>query len=292
MTFTENYKEVQKYQGSSLRSHARSLALDALSFRNKLIDVKQWYDKPRIQFLFVHHIFKDEVQTFKDLLAELSKHHTFISHSEAVERIVTGIIDRPYISWSSDDGFKNNLEAARILNEYDAKACFFLNPDSIGAQQEEWISKFCADRLKMPPVDFMDWHDVAKLQSWGHEIGSHTMNHKNLAEMSLEEVKYDIAISKEVIEKHCGKVRHFAFPYGRFFDFNKAAFEAVFNAGYESCSTGERGCHISEGRRIEKDELFIRRDQVVCGWNLQHILYFVVNNAKKAQYSDNFFIES
>ena len=292
MTFTKNFKEVQQYQGLTMRSVARSLALDVLALKNRLQNVEHWYKRPRIQFLFIHHIFNDEVKTFELLLEKLSKHHTFISHSEAVEKVLSGNIDRPYISWSSDDGFKNNLKAAEILNRYDAKACFFINPNSIGSKEKEWISRFCKERLNMPPVEFLEWDDVTALQKFGHEIGSHTLNHRNIARMNFDEITHDLVESKKILEKHCGHIKHFAYPYGRYYDFSKQAFDSVFETGYDSCSTGERGCHISNASSIDKHDLLIRRDQVICAWKLQHIMYFIANGAKKANFSDNFFPET
>ncbi len=288
LIFTDDFSAVQKYQGISLRDIARKYALDMLSLQNRIMGVDEWYRKPRIQFLFIHHVFNDEAANFEALLQELSKDHTFISHSEAVNRILKGNIDRPYISWSSDDGFKNNLVAAKILNRFDAKACFFVNPDSIGTNDREWITGFCNERLKMPAVEFVDWEEVEQLQKWGHEIGSHTMNHKNVAHMTVSELQDDLHTSKEILEKHCDAISHFAYPYGRFFDFNKKAFDLVFEAGYTSCSTGERGCHISDGSEIEKNQLLVRRDQVICAWPLRHTMYFIANASKKASLLSNY----
>ena len=263
-----------------------------LAIRHSVMNAESWYRKPRIQFLFIHHIFNDEVKNFEMLLEELSKHHTFISHSEAVNRILTGNIDKPYISWSSDDGFKNNMEAAKILNRFKVQACFFINPSSIGKINQQWISTFCNERLKMPPVEFINWKEVEQLQKWGHEIGSHTMNHENITDLTVNQVADDLTNSKDFLERYCGKIKHFAYPYGLFKDFNKKAFELVFKAGYDSCSTGERGCHLSDGTTIKKDNLLIRRDQVICAWKLKHIMHFVANGAKKASVKSNFLPEA
>jgi len=289
LTFTKNFKEVRKHQGISFRNSARSFALDLLSFKNELFNVEKAFQRPRVQFLFIHHIFEDELHTFETLLKKLSEHHTFISHTEAVDRILSGTVDKAYISWSSDDGFKNNLEAAKILNSFNAPACFFINPDSIGQEDEQWISKFCKDRLNMPPVAFLNWKEVEQLQKWGHEIGSHTMNHRNISQMSLQEVEDDLNISKRHLEQYCGTTNHFAYPYGLFEDINKDAFDLVFKAGYNSCSTGERGCHISDGNNLKNNQLLLRRDQVICAWPLQHIMYFVANASKKASVASNYY---
>ncbi len=288
LIYTTNFKEVQTYQGISIRNRARNLALDLLSFRNTFLDTEALLARPRVHFLFIHHIFKDEVATFEKVLDKLSEKHTFISHTEAVKRVVSGDIDKPYISWSSDDGFENNLKAAEILDRYNAKCCFFINPESIGKNNAAWITDFCGTKLKMPPVAFMNWEEVASLQKRGHEIGSHTLEHTNVSQMSLDAFEQDLILSKSILEERCGSIAHFAYPYGRFFDFNKGAFDLVFKTGYDSCSTAERGCHISDGTPIEKTDLLIRRDQVICAWKLEHIMYFISNSAKRAVLEMNY----
>ncbi len=288
MIYTENFTGVKDFQGISLRGIARDIALNLLTTRNTLLGLEEALKKPRIQFLFIHHVFDDEIEKFERLLKELAKNHTFISHSEAVRRLLLGDIDKPYISWSSDDGFKNNLKAAEILERYGANCCFFLNPVSIGVKDDYWVKEFCSERLRMPPIEFMNWNDVHELQKRGHEIGSHTVNHTNIIDMSSTEVHDDLVECKAILEKKCGPILHFAYPYGRFFDFNKTAFDLVFRVGYDSCSTAERGCHISTSAPIHKNELFIRRDQVIAAWKLGHIMHFIAQSAKKADLRSNF----
>jgi len=95
-------------------------------------------------------------------------------------RLLSGTVDKPYIAWSSDDGFKNNAIAAEVLNNYGAKACFYINPETIGLSDKNKIKQFCDVKLKMPPIAFADWRDVELLLKQGHEIGSHTMAHDNV----------------------------------------------------------------------------------------------------------------
>lgn len=285
---TQNFKEVEIRNGVSVRHRARNLALDALALKQRFVDGRDAIYRPRVQFLFFHHVFQDELENFELLVRELAEVHTFISHTEAVDRLLSGNVDRPYISWSSDDGFLNNLQAAEILERYGAKACFFLNPSSIGMTDHQKITAFCDRRLNMPPIAFLDWRGVEALLKNGHEIGAHTVHHQRVTEMSLSQFGEDLELCKEQLEEKCGPVHHFAYPYGRYFDFYRAAHELVFQKGYSSCSSGERGCHVSNGERIKKEALFIRRDQVIAAWKREHMKFFIVSNAAKAVYEDNF----
>lgn len=289
MIFSENYKKIKETNPIGFRGYCRNIALDGLAFINQLKDTKAILEKPRIQFLYIHHIFKDEEHKLDLLLKKLSVNHTFISYGDAINKIVENKIDKPYICISSDDGFKNNIAAAKILNEYNAKACFFINPGIVGNDSFLEIEKYCKAKLNFPPVEFMSWKDVEQLQQWGHEIGSHTMNHINVANTAKEIFVDDCTNSFEILNKMCGEAKHFAFPYGRFFHFNEGSREIVFNAGFISCASAERGCHINDVRVLKNEEVCILRDHVILDWNMNHIIYFLLNNSKKASFSNNLF---
>lgn len=286
--FIENYKDLK--QSKSVRDIARKLILDSASLAYNLTGAIEKASKlPRLQLLYIHHIFKDEEVFLRKLIEKLLKHHHFISHSDAVNRILTGEIDKPYISVSSDDGLKNNLRAAAILSEYNINACFFICPSVIGETNYEKVKAFSADQLHLPPVEFMDWGDVEKLQKQGHEIGGHTMSHVNIATCENPQLTDEIQQCYWEIKKQCGEVSHFAYPYGRYHHFTEKAKEIVFSSGFDSCASAERGCHISPaGTSIKKEDLFLRRDHVILTWPIEHILFFMARNAQKAAVQNNY----
>ena len=81
--------------------------------------------RDRIQFLYLHHVFEDEEDSFRKLLRLLSRNHFFISYSEAVNRIWTGRIDKPYISISFDDGLRSCLRGSRRRIAMLSSLCWF-----------------------------------------------------------------------------------------------------------------------------------------------------------------------
>ncbi len=113
------------------------------------------FAKPRIQFLYIHHIFKDEEKRLEALLETLSRHHHFASYSASVDMILRGRIDKPYICLSSDDGLKNNTRAADIMDRFGAKACFFICPGIIGEKDPGKLADFqqTIPRKKTSPSD-------------------------------------------------------------------------------------------------------------------------------------------
>jgi hypothetical protein len=289
--FTTEYKSIQGSQNFSLRQTARKIALDSFSFLN--LDrrgLSEYFNKPRVQFLYVHHVFRDEEIPFREMLGQLSKQHEFISYSDAVKRILSGNIDKPYICISSDDGFKNNLNAAEILNSFGIKACFFICPSVIGVQNFDAISRFCKEKLHFPPIEFLSWDEVEKLQKNGHEIGAHTISHVNIAKLAQSEMEDEIGNCYEVIKHRCGSVQHFAYPYGRYHDYNSISKKFSYAIGFKSFASAERGCHIvNPQQHIAPGELLIRRDHVILTWPLKHILYFMKRNAEKANAINNYY---
>ena len=261
----------------SRRDRLRHAALNVLS---TLHDPRPALATPRVQFIYIHHVFRDEEKALRSLLLHLSKKHCFISHSEAVERIKTGDIHQPYLAFSSDDGFHNNLIASRVFSEFGISACFFLNPSTIGMTNPTEIEKFCTSRLHAKPVDFLRWEEVEELQNAGHEIGSHSWEHHNLSALSDEALTEDLTRSRDVLSSHCGPIAHFAYPYGRWNHFHRKGMNLVHSLGHQSCATAERGCHLHKTDLLEN---MLFRDHIIAGWPLKHVDYFLRRNIGKAK---------
>ena len=288
----DTYAQIKAKQNGKARSYMRSLTLDVLSLKQELFDAKAILKRPRIQFLYFHHIFKDEAENFEKLVFYLSKHYKFISHSEAVDRLIKDEIDEPYIAWSSDDGIENNMLAAEILNKYGASCCFYINPASIGLTNFSEIKEFCKTKLEMPPVAFLNWAQVENLQKQGHEIGNHTFKHDKVSDLTHNQFKDDFIKADEELVRRCGRIKHFAYTYGKYEDFTKEAFNFVYDKGYESCTTAVRGCHINGNGPLQRNQIFLRRDQIIADWKLLHVRYFLMQSAKSADFSTNFLPKS
>lgn len=269
------------------RSALRHIALSALStFYEVTGQISSTQSKDRVQFLYMHHVFEDEEDSFCSLLRNLSNEYRFISYSEAVDKILRGNIDGSYLAISFDDGLKSCLRAAQIMNEFGIKACFFLCPSMIGEKDYQRIKAFCSRRLHMPPIEFLSWDDVEALLKRRHEIGSHTMTHLDLAQLTRTQLETEIAGSFEILARRIGGVKHFSWPYGRFSNFSPTAASIVFETGYVSCASAERGCHVAHSEK-QVSSLCIRRDHVIAKWPVNHILYFMTRNSQTASLHNN-----
>lgn len=261
--------------------------------RDKVLDFFGTFNKPPseeavVQFVYLHHIFDDEIKPFRNLLSELSKTYEFISHSEAVNRILSGEIDRPYLSFSWDDGFKNCIVAADLLSEFGAKGCFFICPELIGVNDIQKIKTFNRNKLNFPPVEYLNWDEVETLVKQGHEIGSHTLSHIRISQTSPEQALEEIFQSAEVLRQKIGQPGHFAWPYGKFSDFTSTARKTVFDAGFQSCASAVRGAHPTSEKKVDKEQLCIRRDHIVAAWPLSHSLYFIYKSTKEAKENNHY----
>lgn len=67
--------------------------------------------------------------------------------------------------------------------------------------------------LPSNPSLMMDWDQVADLRKAGHIIGSHTMTHPNLAQISEEEARLELMDSKTMLESRLAdRIGHFSYP--------------------------------------------------------------------------------
>lgn len=74
------------------------------------------------------------------------------------------------------------------------------------------------------------------------EIGSHTVSHRRISSLSVEEATLEMAGSRNRLEERLGiPVKHFAFPYGRSGDCGPRDFALGIEAGYETIATTRKG---------------------------------------------------
>jgi hypothetical protein len=145
-----NYREIKPK--SFARATFRNLALDVVSRLPGRDDL----DRPRVHFLYLHHVLDDERENFGKILHALARSHSFLSYSEAVDRVRRGKIDKPFISISVDDGLKNCLRIADQLDQFGASGCFFVCPSMADNPSYETAKEFCNRQLSLPAAEFMN----------------------------------------------------------------------------------------------------------------------------------------
>jgi peptidoglycan/xylan/chitin deacetylase (PgdA/CDA1 family) len=102
-------------------------------------------------------------------------------------------------------------------------------------------------------LPLMDEGAVREWLAAGHDIGSHTMTHRNLGKCAGAEAREEIFASKKKLEDTFGReVRHFCYPHGRW---TPEARALVAEAGYSTACATQSGMNAPGA-----DPLLLRRN--------------------------------
>jgi len=111
-------------------------------------------------------------------ISSFSQNETKISQTKSIPKVVI---------LTFDDNWKSQFTNARpALDKYGFKATFFVICNYVGRDNNTR----------------MNWQDVLNLQKEGHDIESHTMNHKNLNKLSASKLDYEVGQSKTCLHNH------------------------------------------------------------------------------------------
>lgn len=131
-----------------------------------------------------------------------------------------------------DDGYEDNFSiVVPILQKYNVPAIFFIATGLVGSE---------VGGLKM-----MNWEEIKNISINNlFEIGGHTITHRKLHKLNLEEVEKEIKESKRILEEKLGKsIRVFAYPYGRY---NDLVLGVIKKSGFKWAFSTRPGC-LQEG---------------------------------------------
>jgi peptidoglycan/xylan/chitin deacetylase (PgdA/CDA1 family) len=176
-------------------------------------------------------LFRSQIQT---LLARDYKPLT-LSRMLSCPDLATG-----HFCVTFDDGYSNVKRLAfPILVEMGVPATVFVVTDCVG-KTNEW------DELKGDRTEgILGVEDLREMALSGWEIGSHTITHPHLTELSDDALREEVAGSKTAIEEDLNlPVTSFAYPYG---DWDQRVHQAVADAGYSYAVTTNRGVVTTSG---------------------------------------------
>lgn len=261
--------------GDGLRQRARDAAragvIAGLSMTRKPTAGRGW-----IRFPYYHHVFDDERAGFERQIRYFKSVGEIVSIDDAVGLIRDGIpVDGRYLCITFDDGFKNWIEnAVPILAAEGAVAAFFVAAGYIGTDpvaDRDRLLDFYDDRSRL--MEFLTWDDCRRMIDAGMTIGSHSIGHVHLKDLSDEDAEHEIAGSKAMIERETGAhCHHFCCPFGRAgIDYDPAVHPKMAErAGYRSFLTGHRGANRPGGSTFD-----VRRDHFLANWGNYQLRYFL-----------------
>lgn len=211
-------------------------------------------------FVLIYHSISDEknkvatpLKLFEEEIAYLErKHHNFLRISDLMT-LKEKKIRKPTIIYF-DDGFKDNLtNALPILKKYGIQATIFVTTGYVGKENK-----------------YLNWGEVLFLKKNGFEIGSHTVNHKRLAEAGPKEAEFEISESKKIIENKIGDdVYSFSFPKGSFNDNVK---NIIAKSGYKIAVSG--GVGLNDVEDIKSSGLTVLKNVDIR--NFENLTFFKV----------------
>jgi len=267
------YKKLTSYSSwrDRARSQLRNSAVFLLSRLSHINRTSGW-----IRFPYYHHVFDDERQGFSRQLKYLRSYGEFISLDEAVNVLNSGSrIDGRYFCITFDDGIKSCYDNAMpILAEMQIAAAFFI-VTSYTADADRGENRTCKPLYLSLPYSFeyLTWQECKQMIRAGMIIGSHTVTHVKLSDLSENQVSQELESSKQAIEQRLGcRCNHFACPWGRIgLDFSLGRDEHIAkNIGYMSFLTTRRG-PMYPGDTV----YLIRRDHTLANWGNYQLRYFL-----------------
>lgn len=211
---------------------------------------------------------KDPVFKFRSLLKGISKKYDLISFDKAVLQLKNNIpLTKPQLAFSFDDGFKDCLIIAKILEEFDITAGFFISPEYIDGLR---LRKNRIGSLYLMNKKFLNLKDLEMLVKNGHTIGAHTYNHTHFDSITTkEDFNHQIICEKKIIEQRLAiSCKNFAFPYGRLSNYE--------NFYLNEIKTIYLNLFLSDNSSTETiNNGLINRRHFECYWNHNEVNYFL-----------------
>lgn len=185
----------------------------------------------------------------KDLKYFFDNGYSFLTLDELNRDISSNNLPSKAVVLTFDDGYSDNFsEALPLLKKYNAVGTFFIITGKIG--QNEYMTK----------------DQVVDLSTSGNEIGSHTINHLDLATLKGAALTKEITQSKTDLEALVQKpVSSFCYPSGKY---NDETVKAVQAAGYKMAVT----THPSTGIISLDSLLTIARYRISESMNLEALI--------------------
>ncbi len=148
-----------------------------------------------------------------------------------------------------DDGFDDfAVYAWPILQNYGLGAINYLVSSLVG-RANEW------DAAMGESVPLMNWDTIKRLRDEGCEFGSHTCSHKHLTGLTTDEIAYELAHSRAVLQKELGlPITSIAYPFG---DYDPIVAHIAGACGYDFAVTcdGSMASYESKLLQLPREEV-------------------------------------
>lgn len=174
----------------------------------------------------------------------------------------------PGVALTFDDGYADNLRnAAPVLARHAFPATVYMVAGHPGGRLPH--------DLDHPDARLMTWEELRELRAAGIAVGSHTLTHRRLAALPLEEQRREVSESKAMLEDALGEpVAAFAYPFGSALDYTRETVELVANAGYRTAVSNRYGTPDTKDTPFELKRIWVDRTDSLrtFAWKVRGLL--------------------
>ena len=171
------------------------------------------------------------------------------------------------------------------LKDAPAREAAFLNAAGVGAKSSASVRKELVENAwhSLDPEPFpnesdlmMTWDDLRTLVESGHIVGSHTMTHPNVAQISADDARSELTDSKLKLENELGvPVKHFAYPHTALNPcFNETTLKITEELGFASAVTTTSGAVRADACPLAIPRTYIPREESEFLWHIERTLLF------------------
>lgn len=176
-----------------------------------------------------------EPQVFKEHITYLAKNYRVISS----EDILTSL-DSQTVCITLDDGYKDNLLAYEVFEEFQIPFTIFISTQFIS--QQYWLNQEEIKRLASSPLC---------------TLGAHGHSHTKLATLSSNQQDEELRISKQILEDIVGKeISMMSFPHG---SYDTNTLRLAKDMGYKLCFSS----HIGLNSNANFNPLILKRSEII-----------------------------
>jgi peptidoglycan/xylan/chitin deacetylase (PgdA/CDA1 family) len=176
------------------------------------------------------------------------------------DRLLTGRRRGLYVTF--DDAYKDVLHALPVLDRLRLPATVFASTSFADDGGRPLAVPELADQAAAFPerLATMSWDDLRELVARGFDVGSHTVSHPHLPQLSDEELGRELGESRARVEDELGRpCRLLAYPYG---EHDARVQSAARRSGYDAAFAlwaGSSPANVYALPRID----FYRRDSLL-----------------------------
>ncbi len=134
--------------------------------------------------------------------------------------------------------------------------------DGLVTPTRHWPATFFIITGRIGKGHFLSWPDLHLLEAAGMDIGSHTVFHTPLAQLTPSQLRFELTQSRATLTAGLGHpIYWFAYPYG---SVDAAAQAAVAKAGYLLAYTTVPGTWLSISERVALPRIEIRGTETLA----------------------------